>query len=625
MKKYLLSILAATLSATGFAQTAASYSFTSTTGTYSSISGTGTALTGAVGDDMTATGVPIGFSFSFCGAAHTTVSVCSNGWVSFASTSATAFNNMLSSLTTISPVLMPFWCDLNGTGGSAYYQTTGTTPNRIFTIEYNNWSYYPASGSHLNFQVKLHETTNAIDYCYGTNSFATSSASVIGIATGTTDYKTVDSGVATSSIYYNGITAPPASGTIYSWNATPAGCSGTPAAGTATASLTSSCPSMAVSLALAAYTSGTGITYQWQSSTDAITWTNISGATTTSATSPFTATSPVYYHCVSTCAAGPASATSPSVTVAPNVISGTISFTGVADSANKVWLIYYNPADSSLTAIDSTISCASSTSTQYYQFDNEAAGTYMVKAKDVASVPGTSGNIPTYSLSTPYWGTAATAAHTTGYDVLNINMLSGTVPSGPGFIGGLIVSGAGKHTTSDVPVVGMLVYLKNASGNILTYTYTNASGNYSFTGIANGTYTIYPEDMGFVTTPSANIVLNSGYETANNINFKEHTTARTVTPIASTAGVALLPMPSCSVYPNPASNDLNISWIGQATNPAAVEIKNIVGSVVYRSNIDMSNTSGNAHFDISALSAGIYFVSLRSENMNYSVRLVVQK
>ncbi len=79
-----------------------------------------------------------------------------------------------------------------------------------------------------------------------------------------------------------------------------AACSGTPTAGTASASPTFGASSTAFVLSLAGATSTGGITYQWQSSPDASTWTSISGTTTSSYS--FTGVSAsTYYRCQVTC------------------------------------------------------------------------------------------------------------------------------------------------------------------------------------------------------------------------------------------------------------------------------------------------------------------------------------
>lgn len=71
-------------------------------------------------------------------------------------------------------LLAPLWNDLElqrtGTPVSTLtYQTTGTAPNRVFTIQYENFRRHPLGPGHalINFQVSLLETSNVIRYNYG--------------------------------------------------------------------------------------------------------------------------------------------------------------------------------------------------------------------------------------------------------------------------------------------------------------------------------------------------------------------------------------------------------------------------------------------------------------------------
>lgn len=96
-------------------------------------------------------------------------------------------------------------------------------------------------------------------------------------------------------------------------------CSAPPTGGNAVASQsTNVCPANTVNLSLSGSSTGSGLTYQWQSSPDNSTWSNITGAT--SATYSFTGqTTSTYYRCVLTCSSQ--SANSASVFVQQN--SGT--------------------------------------------------------------------------------------------------------------------------------------------------------------------------------------------------------------------------------------------------------------------------------------------------------------
>ena len=321
-----------------------------------------------------------------------------------------------------------------------------------------------------------------------------------------------------------------------------------------------------------------------------------------------------------------------SVTVNGNRISGYISYTGAASDTFKVWLIQFNSTDSSILALDSVFACRNG-GIPYYEFDGKAAGNYMVKAKLEGQVTGTSGYIPTYSLSTPYWYNAASVAHVAGTDTLHINMVYGTVPPGPGFISGLISNGAGRGTSATSPSKGMLVYLVDAVSNfVLTSTYTDDSGNYAFSNIAWGNYLIYPEDFSFTTIPSSVIMLNSTADSANGVNFRQYNDSRVITPITpeGVKNVAAITVNSVILYPNPASGTENIVWGPDASGTAIIVLADMTGRVVYTSSEDLAAIRPSnpkqikSQIDLSGINPGIYVLTIKSENINYCGKLMIK-
>jgi hypothetical protein len=93
-------------------------------------------------------------------------------------------------------------------------------------------------------------------------------------------------------------------------------CSGTPNSGVATISIASGCASTPFTLSASGLSSGSGISYQWQSSSSSTgPWSNISGATSYSYSTTTTLTS--YYRVVSVCSGN----TSTSSVVTYSVIS----------------------------------------------------------------------------------------------------------------------------------------------------------------------------------------------------------------------------------------------------------------------------------------------------------------
>ncbi len=97
---------------------------------------------------------------------------------------------------------------------------------------------------------------------------------------------------------------------------TTSACSGTPAPGNTVSSVTSVCPGINFNLSLQNPTPGSGVTYQWQSSANGTTWTNVTGATNPTLTTNLTAST--YYRCIVSCAGNPGTSTPVLVSLAPN-------------------------------------------------------------------------------------------------------------------------------------------------------------------------------------------------------------------------------------------------------------------------------------------------------------------
>lgn len=226
MKKFLLPILLLAGYIAG-AQTG-SYSVSRWLDPYAGIDGgTGTVITTAInGDEITATSIPIGFTFSYCGTNYTQLSVSDNGWISLTNSTATTATNWdatyMSSISGGVGLIMPFWDDLKGNSGTlAFYQTSGSAPTRVFTFQWGSesapWQSYGGLGT-ATFQVKLYETSGVIEYHYGPSTYSNKTAT-IGIANSVTDYRTLPDELssAPSSIFYYLIDTTPPLNTVIEW------------------------------------------------------------------------------------------------------------------------------------------------------------------------------------------------------------------------------------------------------------------------------------------------------------------------------------------------------------------------------------------------------------------------
>ncbi len=226
---------------TGAAPTSAlvsSYGFQAISGgagAYVQIVG-GNTMTTIQTDDQITTAQPIGFTFFYENVPFTQFRASSNGFISFNPLLSNffAFNDLASNPVggQRRPFIAPLWDDLSGAGGTALYQTTGTAPNRVCTIEFRNWRWqYGATAAGISFQVKLYETTNVIEFIYRQQAGALSAPTAsIGLGSGTNSvYLSLNnsgtSPTASSTVNTTNISTKPATGQIYRFTPGPVGAS----------------------------------------------------------------------------------------------------------------------------------------------------------------------------------------------------------------------------------------------------------------------------------------------------------------------------------------------------------------------------------------------------------------
>ncbi|MBC8084104.1 MAG: T9SS type A sorting domain-containing protein [Hymenobacter sp.] len=155
-----------------------------TPGTYADLGTSGTAIATANTDDASSAATPIGFTFTYNGTAFTDFVLNTNGYLKLGSTAPAApfFTDGGQSIMN-GPIggadanlLLPFNQDLlAGSAGGTEYRvaTTGTAPNRVCTVQWKNVSdkartTFGVQYANISFQAKLYETSNQIDFVYGT-------------------------------------------------------------------------------------------------------------------------------------------------------------------------------------------------------------------------------------------------------------------------------------------------------------------------------------------------------------------------------------------------------------------------------------------------------------------------
>ena len=198
------------------------------------------------------------------------------------------------------------------------FQTIGTSPNRTLVVQWTGWQRYTTGaggemfGELYNFQIRLNETTNTINIVYNIQGPTSTTTRIFEVGLRgslntdfnnrltTTNWSSTTTGTLNSSTVTLSSTVKPTSGLTYTWTppVIPV-CSGTPNPGNTLSSSLTSPPNGTVNLSLQNTTTGTGVTYVWESSPDNSTWTTF-GSSSSTQTSPLI-TSPTWFRSTVTC------------------------------------------------------------------------------------------------------------------------------------------------------------------------------------------------------------------------------------------------------------------------------------------------------------------------------------
>lgn len=124
---------------------------------------------------------PIGFTFNFQGVDYTQFSANAAGLLKLGSVAVT--NESVNSLGTATntPKITAWWdatyTTTTASGGGVSYLLSGTAPNRVLTVQWKV-AYQAAAALGFSYQVKLYETSNKIEFLYGSAPASPQSASV---------------------------------------------------------------------------------------------------------------------------------------------------------------------------------------------------------------------------------------------------------------------------------------------------------------------------------------------------------------------------------------------------------------------------------------------------------------
>jgi hypothetical protein len=219
-------------------------------------------------------------------------------------------------------------------------------------------------------------------------------------------------------------------------------CSGIPNPGNTIASTNAICLGTTVNLSLQNIPAGTGITYQWKSSTDGTNYTVITGAT--SATLSVTPTEATFYVCDVTCSAGPSTGTSTvvQITFSNSVIAttpGTRCGTGTVDlsavpsaGATVKWYAAATGGTALASGASFTTPSISATTTYYAGAETSTSGSVIIGSANTLTGATTQPSAfvnrwPSYRIQTLYTADELNAAGLGSGDITSMSYFTTTL------------------------------------------------------------------------------------------------------------------------------------------------------------------------------------------------------
>lgn len=209
---------------------------------------------------------------------------------------------------------------------------------------------------------------------------------------------------------------------------------------------------------------------------------------------------------------------------------------------------------------------------------------------------------PSYFQNSVFWQDAQNIALFQNLSLQNVFLIEIVHQIGSDFISGQIINQANGQ------IEGVLVYLFNDQGDIIDYTYTNASGFYYFDQVPMGNYYVFGELAGFASYP-ASVSFTSPNDSIWQVNFL----IKGKTSVGFIQTEELRDDFEMILYPNPIGNDhLNLSFNNYLPSDYIFYLYDISGMKLTQGILE----AGKKHFQIQSnhLSSGVYVLKINDLN-----------
>lgn len=243
-----------------------------------------------------------------------------------------------------------------------------------------------------------------------------------------------------------------------------------------------------------------------------------------------------------------------------------------------------------------------------YTFANILPGTYVIQAIPFSKTyrPGyykANGEVVTE------WKNAEQITVTENSEAVNLAIVLGLSQGKKGVakINGNVRKGKGSIKVDEVQsadfVSGTVIVATDAYGNVTDWAVSDDLGNYNLSELNQGTYTLSTDRIDF---NSAQVAVQTDYTSRSTVQTDINIAALTTT----SAEDMYESSNSTFVYPNPASNVVNVQFEGEGP-VAELSIVNSLGTTVVTINVPVSKGTVVVPMSIDNLSTGRYFVRIQ--------------
>lgn len=351
-------------------------------------------------------------------------------------------------------------------------------------------------------------------------------------------------------------------------------------------------------------------------------WTFGDGSTSTSANPVHDyGTYGNYTACVNVVGAGCSDTSCRTINVTPPYyeVSGGLTYSGSGNCSSKTLLITDTAGYLSLLSeYSAPVDSACLGRFIFYV----PAGTYYLKGVLNPSDINYANYLPTYYGDELLWANATPITITnSSITNLNINMIGGVNPGGPGFVGGWVSQGAGlaiggNHEERGIgdPLPNVQINIVNANGQAVAYTYTDANGRYTFSNLALGTYSIYAEEINKVPSPMQ-VTLTANNPSQDNVDVSINSNS------AVTGINDLFDLHVEGLFPNPVTDKATLTVSLKQNSSAQLRVIDTKGSILTNEPIKLNAGANKIDINLSGKPAGIYLISLQGEAGSKIIRV----